>query len=175
MPSPLSGPLFKHSPDGTTQLPLFATAGEILHNYKPSELGGVYHNDVDAMLKDKQHNADSEIQIEGDEPGGWYGGLTDSIKEHGYDWSKPIPIWSQGGMMMNGHHRLAVMHRDRPEEYIPLDYDMSEVHQRTHLQNKYDDMVDSMGPDLANIAYKPHEYPYIKRQANKGPIAEEKF
>jgi hypothetical protein len=66
------------------------------------------------------------------------------------------------------------MHRDRPDEFIPIKYDNDEVGQRTHLQNKYDDVAESLGPDLANIAFKPNEYPYVKRQANKGPVEETK-
>jgi hypothetical protein len=183
--SPLSGPLFKHSPDGTVQLPMFGTAEEILTHYKPADLQS-YQGNMEHMLADKQEEADSRPGVGYDVPddfaktpkadraSGWYGGLTERIKKNGYDWSKPVDVWGMGKLITDGHHRLAVMHRDRPEEFIPIKYDNDEVGQRTHLQNKYDDMVDSLGPDLANIAYKPNEYPYIMRQANKGPIEETK-
>jgi hypothetical protein len=185
MPSPLSGPLFKHSPDGTVQLPMFGTASEIISHYKPADLQA-YQGNVEHMLADKQEEADSRPGVGYDVPddfaktpkadraSGWYGGLTERIKKNGYDWSKPVDVWGMGKLITDGHHRLAVMHRDRPEEFIPIKYDNDEVGQRTHLQNKYDDVAESLGPDLANIAFKPNEYPYVKRQANKGPVEETK-
>jgi hypothetical protein len=117
---------------------MFATAPEIINTH---ELEDTYST-VDELLEAKQEEADARPGVGYDIPegftkepedtrqSGWFGGLTQRIKSNGYDWSKPVetevtstsyPVPGSGAMVINGHHRLAVMHRDRPEEFLPLD------------------------------------------------------
>lgn len=62
-------------------------------------------------------------------------GVKRGIEKRGYDWSKPVPIGMQGAendggafeadgvpMMANAGHRVAVMRKDRPDEFIPLEH-----------------------------------------------------
>ena len=112
---------------------LFATANEVLDTHN---LADKQSESTEELMEDKLYDADSLPGVGYDVPeefheepederqSGWYGGLSARIKEHGYDWSKPVEAVSFGAAstISDGHHRLAVMQRDRPDEFIPLKY-----------------------------------------------------
>jgi hypothetical protein len=116
---------------------MFATAKEII---KTHHLGDMDEQSTKReLLHEKLENADSypgmnydeepEEQASGpadERQSGQFGGLTQRIKEGGYDWSKPVRIRAHGeaSTLYNGHHRVAVMRRDRPDEFLPIRTDV---------------------------------------------------
>lgn len=113
---------------------MFATANEIIQTH---HLGDQGDYDTNELLDEKREDADARPGMGYNTPeeftkepkatreSGWYGGLTKRIKKHGYDWSKPVEIEASDptSILQNGHHRVAVMQRDRPDEFLPLHYD----------------------------------------------------
>jgi hypothetical protein len=116
---------------------MFATAKEII---KTHHLGDMDEQSTKReLIHEKLENADSypgmgydeepEEQANGpadERQSGQFGGLTQRIREGGYDWSKPVRIRAHGeaSTLLNGHHRVAVMRRDRPEEFLPIRTDV---------------------------------------------------
>jgi hypothetical protein len=119
---------------------MFATAPEIIRTHNLDDAEGADLSKEDLLI-DKLDEADSRPGMTYEEEpeesqnmppedrqSGWYGGLTQRIKENGYDWSKPVQVRAHGSIrhdqlgstLYQGHHRLAVMNRDRPEEFLPL-------------------------------------------------------
>lgn len=134
--SNLSSQLWKRSSDGSVWAPLFATAREI-HNEVGygDQLAGQSKDDLvaeklrsaDKSPEEKPAGKDAIVlkdsdRVREDHPG-HIGGLTKRIKENGYDWSKPVEVHSDftgDTSLRDGHHRVAVMLRDRPDEFIPI-------------------------------------------------------
>lgn len=114
---------------------MFATAKEIIKTHHLGDMD--WESSKHELLKEKLENADAfpgmnYHDVEGIDEGpaderqsGHFGGLTERIKEGGYDWSKPVDIRAHGeaSTLYNGHHRIAVMRRDRPDEFLPLNTD----------------------------------------------------
>jgi hypothetical protein len=113
---------------------MFATANEIIktHNLGDAAFEGLTKSQ---LLSEKLDNADAregmsyeeELDEQASGPAaerhsGMYGGLTARIKKGGYDWSKPVDIRAHGdaSTLYDGHHRVAVMQRDRPDEFLPI-------------------------------------------------------
>lgn len=113
---------------------MFATAPELFLTHKLSDLGE--NERKEDLMEEKRDEADSRAGLhpEDDEYGtvrgsqrqsGWYGGLSNRLRKYGYDWSKPLTVRnepSSGLSLTDGHHRLAVMMRDRPNEFMPIEY-----------------------------------------------------
>jgi hypothetical protein len=116
----------------TGQLPLFATAREIIEGTDLTDFrpGNVSKEGLMAKkLREASAPAGTRAPwFEGSEDWiGHRGGLTDAIKEHGYDWSKPVEIEPDMRdpenprlALVEGHHRVAVMNHLSPDEAIPL-------------------------------------------------------
>jgi hypothetical protein len=114
---------------------MFATAKEIIKTHQLGDKGDEYT--VKELLNEKLEEADARPGVGYDVPegfikqpketrqSGWYGGLTKRIKKQGYDWSKPVELEASDpqSILHQGHHRVAVMRRDRPDEFFPLHYD----------------------------------------------------
>jgi len=111
---------------------MFATAKEII---KTHHLGDMDEQSTKReLIHEKLENADAfpgmnYHDVDGVDEGpaderqsGQFGGLTQRIKEGGYDWSKPVQVRAHGeaSTLYNGHHRVAVMRRDRPDEFLPI-------------------------------------------------------
>ena len=117
---------------------MFATATEIADTHDMADQTGDYSKEE--ILREKREEAEARPGVGYDVPedfhdepedtrqSGWYGGLTQRIKEHGYDWSKPIEMETgvPAATITDGHHRLAVMHRYHPDQFIPLKYEEPE-------------------------------------------------
>lgn len=112
---------------------MFATAPEIFLTHHLGD-ADAYPSRED-MVGDKLDEADSRAGMHPDDnefgviapsqrQSGWYGGLSNRLTKYGYDWTKPITIRNESDdlTLVDGHHRLAVMLRDRPDEFIPLEY-----------------------------------------------------
>lgn len=103
---------------------MFATPQEIIDHYDMDDSYG----STEELLRAKHAEADAAPHTylkapASERQSGWYGGLTQRIKESGYDWSKPVevdPTYGPRGALVDGNHRVAVMHRDRPDEFIPI-------------------------------------------------------
>lgn len=117
---------------------LFATAPEIFLTHRLADADEGAENNPEAkteLMEEKLDEADSRAGLDPDEEdygkvrasqrnSGWYGGLSHRIRRSGYDWTKPLIIRneSEGLALVDGHHRLAVMMRDRPHEFLPLEH-----------------------------------------------------
>lgn len=113
---------------------MFATAKEIIRTHHLGDMDWLQGTKRE-LLSEKLEEADARPGMSYDEEpeeqangpaderqSGVFGGLTQRIKEGGYDWSKPVDIRAHGeaSTLFNGHHRVAVMRRDRPDEFLPL-------------------------------------------------------
>lgn len=128
--------LFRPSEDGRTiHPPLFMTAHEIVNTHHLADghfIGDVYDaahkglpdqsaDDKRELLKEKY--AESSLPRDESEHGS---GTRDSIRREGYDWSQPLSLSRQVGgktappMLLDGHHRLSVMFRDKPDHFVPV-------------------------------------------------------
>lgn len=119
--------LFRLSNDNKTYSPpMFMTAREIaehckMGDWKTERIGAKVPEDV---LWHKYDNA--WMPQAGEKPSGWHGGLGESIHNVGYNWEKPVHIGliNEDGefepKLIEGHHRVAVMYHDRPDEQMPV-------------------------------------------------------
>lgn len=173
--------LWKKSEDGSVWAPLFATAREI-HNEvaygdQPSGMS------KDALMTKKAMEADrtptppkTEMRADLNEKyPGHYGGLTNMIKEHGYDWDKPVEVhndFTGATELREGHHRVAVMMRDRPDEFIPIKstYDGAPSHSEKLLdEHFFNDLVRRQGPEEAKQQMPLKHYPWLEHLHNQHP------
>jgi hypothetical protein len=186
-----SSQLWKKYSDGT-MAPLFATADEILNHAHLSDAEEFERNSD--VMKRKLEEADTPLhevrqryknftQLSANkdagftskhvdamvnEQPGWNGGLTDMIREKGYDWSQPISITSHNAEgdieVENGHHRLAVMQRDRPNEFIPI-RDSTEYPSPSYQDGDaaaFTHVAKTRGHEYAKLVYPLKQYPWLK-------------
>lgn len=126
-----------HLSDQFEQLPMFMEVKEFRDNYitdsreslqnreSMSELWKRKEQESRAKPIEQRPNADfTEMK---NYP--WGSGVYDSIKEHGYDWSKPVSVRHRwvGREMGQGHHRVAAMSALSEETgkdmYIPISHE----------------------------------------------------
>lgn len=116
----------------TGEVPMFATAKEIIDGTllgdgmrMDQETGHDYTPDKQpfkgAIMDQKLYESGEEATHSPTK------GLTGSINKHGYDWKKPVkvsldhnhPLGAQI-LLLDGHHRLAVMAKHFPEHQVPI-------------------------------------------------------
>lgn len=110
--APESARLFKHSPDGSVQLPLFASARELL-SHKPTLGDAIQDESTPHVLGIKYRETSPAFHKSIARHG-----VVQSIKL-GFDAPKPGES-SPSMTVWNGHHRLAAMAVDHPDTFIPL-------------------------------------------------------
>jgi len=113
---------------------MFATAREIVDTHHLSDQYRGIHNIGKPHMwrfKTKDDLLDFKAQNKPD--------LVENIKKEGFDWKAPITTQSVSspesvlnlttspesvrntGVVLEGHHRLAAMHRHRPDEFLPIE------------------------------------------------------
>lgn len=103
---------------------MFATAKELVDTHLlGDQYGGIYRYDKPTMhrFKSKEETLAHKLTAKPE--------LTQSIKEHGYDWSKPATIHAisntsgvqNKGLINDAHHRIAAMLEHRPDEFLPIE------------------------------------------------------
>jgi hypothetical protein len=139
----VSQQLFAKNSDESITPPFFATAPEVLSHAKLMDhriVSGqqktwddrkkawvgkepTYESD-EALMARKVAESDNEVDVPESLKwkSGEFGGLTKDIAENGYNWEEPIRMDLQSSFLTDGHHRVAVMARDRPDEFLPLRY-----------------------------------------------------
>jgi hypothetical protein len=130
MTGSLSSSLFRKSPDGTTQLPLFASPNELSANYDLSSNDASNFASYRDMMASKYEDSDPSFRA--------------SIAEKGIQ--APIAyepkVDEQGNVqginIVNGNHRLAVAATEAPDAYLPLEAHEypAESHQKDAAANK---------------------------------------
>lgn len=134
MTSSLSSALFKQAPDGTTQLPLFASPNELISNYDITSNDAVLstgstHADPsfwDSRYKDSAPSFRESIAKKGVQaPVGYEPKVDESGKITGVN-------------IVDGNHRFAVSAAEHPDRFIPLEYHEypSETHKKDEAANK---------------------------------------
>jgi hypothetical protein len=117
----------------TGDVPMFATAREIIEgthliDFRPGNI------DKEGLMAKKLREASEPRKESARVPGsttpeyiGHRGGLTDAVKEHGYDWSQPVSVEpdlrdpeNPRLTLIDGHHRVAVMDHLHPDQFIPI-------------------------------------------------------
>jgi hypothetical protein len=130
MTGSLSSSLFRKSPDGTTQLPLFASPNELNKYAMSSKEASITGTEFDDILAAKY--ADSAPSFRA------------SIAEKGVQ--APIAyeptLDEQGNVtgvnLVNGNHRFAVVSHEAPDTPVPLEFHEypAESHQKDAAANK---------------------------------------
>lgn len=160
----VSRQLFNVNSDSSITPPMIATGAE-LWKY-PHLLDLSPESSKEELFREKLNNADADTDWRHMYGGqmGHYGGLTDSIKKYGYDWSEPIAIHAHNLELVDGHHRAAVMRRDHPNEFIPLRYTGRMVgNDRLEAErNDYVKTAEKYGSKTANNMYPLDKYPHLK-------------
>ena len=116
----------------TGDVPMFATAREIIEgthliDFRPGNVN------KEGLMAKKLKEASAPAGTHAPwTPGsehwiGHRGGLTDAIKEQGYDWSHPVSVEpdltdpdNPRLTLIEGHHRVAVMNHLHPDQFIPV-------------------------------------------------------
>lgn len=125
----------------TGDVPLFATAKEIIEgtllgdaprmNYEEhrDDLRFPYVDYRAEKQPAKEAVMEQKLREAGDDAREYYPsrGLENKITQHGYDWSNPVEVSLDRNhpdgpqiMLLNGHHRVAVMAKHFPDHQIPL-------------------------------------------------------
>lgn len=104
--------------------PMFMSAREIVNTYR---LGDAKLPQQTLSVKESLLKVKAAL-AEGPSKERWEGqsaGVAASIRSQGYSWSSPVVInhdSPHGPAVMNGHHRLAYMYENHPDEPIPLNH-----------------------------------------------------
>jgi hypothetical protein len=162
--SNVSRQLFKVNSDSSITPPMIATGAELWKYPKLLDLSP--ESTRETLLKEKLSNADSDTDWRNMYGGqmGHYGGLTESIRQHGYDWSEPVAIHAHNLELVDGHHRAAVMNRENPHEFIPLRYTgrMVDNDRLEAERSDYAKTAEKYGHRTANNMYPLDKFPHLK-------------
>jgi hypothetical protein len=110
--------------------PMFMTARDLVNSYRLGDAKSPKQTieSKESLLAMKASSA------EGPSRENWPGasrGVAASIRENGYDWDRrPVVISHDsphGAALMNGHHRVAYMYFNHPDEHIPVKHYTREV------------------------------------------------
>ena len=160
----VSRQLFHRNSDSSITPPMIAAPNELLRSVDMVDINLGLSRKKLTKMKLQEADAPARPEDEGYDMPGHFGGLTDSIRQNGYNWDHPIVVNPHTLELLDGHHRAMVMGRDRPHELMPIEY-MGETVSHSRLQSERQDylrIAKKHGYRKANEVYPLDNNPHLK-------------